>query len=86
MTSSGRKDCYLFLGKNIFLLNSINTSEVQPSNFWVGRGKVEICFKKLWYNIADYINKADFERMRCKMAWEHRSATEMVIWIEKFIK
>lgn len=59
---------------------------MQPSDFWVGRQKIEISLKKLWYKIADYINKADLERIKCKITWEHKCVTEMAIWIEKFTK
>jgi len=40
---------------------------MQFSEFWVGRGKIEYMLKKLWYKVADYINKADFARIRCKI-------------------
>lgn len=62
-----RKDFKVFLDKSNFLLNNINISKLQPSDFWVGRQKIEISLKKLWYKIADYINKADFERIKCKI-------------------
>lgn len=59
---------------------------MQPSDFGVGRGKREMCLKKLQYKISDHINKAKFERIMCKITRGHKCVTEMVIYIEKFIR